>query len=469
MQQLYESKSQGFSWSSLGSGIGWKNGLFYMALIVLLLLYAWLQQPIYLKAGIGIMILYVAVSHVYANFYLLLFLLPSLPLFVTEESNFSLATVLYLAALAKHIVARASKMRLHRIGLVMVLLLIAYEFTHLYGYSSSLLIPTIRWGALLLYAALMIIDLNIKLSFKTAVHAFVAGIVLSSLFGYVMEWGNPAAAIGYTRFEGAGGDPNGFGMLILMAVFFLLHLYKQSSSRYIYIVLAIGLAILGLTTLSRAYFLTAGITLGILLVYMLFTRHHILLKLRKRLLLLIVTVGALFAVPIGSLIQSTLARMSVGETLQDLTGQRSFLLMKYWEGFMSSSLSEMLWGHGVIGYLADSGVAIRGVLTGPHNTYVESLVAWGWLGSFLLAVVVLVLAYCVRLKFKVRAAPGFIAWLPILSTFIFLLSLQSLAKYNTYFFMVMLLMNLYYRGEEQPEDEEYVEKNMTVSRYEHEK
>ncbi|WP_028546390.1 O-antigen ligase family protein [Paenibacillus taiwanensis] len=446
MQQIYDGAPYVIPHSSSKQRFVLPAWLFYTIVSLTLLLYSWLQQPIYLNAAILMMAGYICVSHAYRHFLLIAFLLPSLHLFVTEDSGVSYATLLFLVALVKYVAARFNTMKLHVVGLIVMLGMIAYEWLHLFLNGQVMIVPAIRWSALFLYASLMIIDMNFKPDFKQVAHYFVAGIVLSSVCGFVMSFANASDAVtGYARFEGAGGDPNGFGMMILMAAFFLLHIYKQSQfpkPQYIYF--ALGLMLLGLSTLSRAYLLTAAITTVLLAGYMIVTSEHSMIRLRRKLAFAVLVFAAVFTVPAIGFITSIMERMSIGDSLQKMTGLRSMLAQQYWEVFTESTLWEMLWGKGVIGYLQQSNISVMGVLTGPHNTYLESLMAWGMCGTMLFVIYMVVLNQCQKQKVDPGHRPSFLSYLPIISTLIFLLSLQSLAKYSTYFYMTMLLMNMYY-------------------------
>ncbi|MDK8182557.1 hypothetical protein [Paenibacillus sp. UMB4589-SE434] len=464
MQQIYGGSPYIIERSSLKQRFMLPSWLFYMVVSMALLLYSWQQQPIYLNAAIFLMAGYICFSHVYCNFLLIAFLLPSLHLFVTEDSGVSYATMLFLVALVKHVAARFNTMKLHVVGLIAMLCMIAYEWLHLYLNGSVMVVPVIRWSALFLYASLMMIDLNFRPDFKQIAHYFVAGILLSSVCGFVMSWAVPSgAATGYVRFEGAGGDPNGFGMMILMAAFFLLHIYKQSRTpkpRYIYF--ALGLMLLGLSTLSRAYFLTAAITVVLLAVYMIVTSEHSMIRLRRKLALAVLLFAAIFAVPAIGFINSIMERMSIGDSLQKMTGLRSMLAERYWDVFTESTLWEMFWGKGIIGYLQQSNISVMGILTGPHNTYLESLIAWGMCGTILFVIYMVVLNQCQRQKETSSHKPSFLSYLPIISTLIFLISLQSLAKYSTYFYMTMLFMNMYYCEHTNQRDSELIAPSATV-------
>ncbi|WP_186786007.1 O-antigen ligase family protein [Paenibacillus agilis] len=450
-------------------------GWFYPSITMLLMLYAGTQQTSLLLVAMLCMGIYIAISSAESNFYLLVFLLPSLSLFVTEQADSSYATMLFLAALVKHVASRISSMKLHVAGLLGVLGIIVLELLHLFTYLSDWLSPTVRWIALMLYASLLIIDMSFKPSFKRAVYTFTCGIFVSSACGLVMSVTSELTSAPFRRFEGVGGDPNGFGMMVLMAAFFLLHLYKQARQPNTLLVYSsLGLLLLGLTTLSRTYFLTMGFMVLLLLGYMAVTADRNSIRMRSKMIAAVAILGAVFAIPVMNLVQSIIERMSIGSSLDKMTGSRSFLAEQYWTVFRDSSLWELLVGRGIIGYLPQSRISVHGQQMGPHNTYLESLVAWGLVGTVIFIAFVLLLAYVQRIKSGTvvvrtetwlessRSKPSFLAFLPIISTMIFLLSLHSLGMYTTYFYIVLLIMNLYYTEPESVERMEGIGSSGTV-------
>ncbi|WP_028596564.1 O-antigen ligase family protein [Paenibacillus assamensis] len=448
------------SYASRFPRVGW----FYPSMSIMLMLYAGTQQTSLLLATMVCMGIYIAISSADFNFYLLVFLLPSLSLFVTEQADSSFATMLFLAALVKHVASRMSSMKLHVVGLLGVLGIILLELLHVFTYLSEWINPTVRWIALMLYASLLIIDMNFKPNFKRAVYMFTCGIFVSSGCGLVMNIISASTSAPFRRFEGVGGDPNGFGMMVLMAAFFLLHVYKQARQPNILLIYSsLGLLLLGLTTLSRTYFLTMGLMVLLLLGYMAMTSDRNSRRMRSKIIGAVAIVGAAFAIPVIQLVQSIMKRMSIGSSLDTMTGSRSYLAEQYWMVFRDSSWWELLVGRGIIGYLPQSRIAVHGQQMGPHNTYLESLVAWGLVGTVFFVAFVMLLAYVQRVKSNrrdlcilsgsanTRSKLSFLALLPILSTMIFLLSLHSLAMYTTYFYLVLLVMNLYYTEQESTE------------------
>ncbi|MCR8842243.1 O-antigen ligase family protein [Paenibacillus sp. SC116] len=455
-----ELRNRTISFANRFPRLGW----FYPSITILLMLYAGFQQPSLLLVAMLCMGIYIAISSADSNFYLLVFLLPSLSLFVTEQADSSFATMLFLAAFVKHVAARISSMKLHVVGLLSMLGFIMLELLHVYTYLSEWMNPTVRWIALMLYASLLIIDMNFKPSFKRAVYTFTCGILVSSACGLVMSLTSELTSAPFRRFEGVGGDPNGFGMMVLMAAFFLLHLYKQAQKPNTLLVYSsIGLLLLGLTTLSRTYFLTMGFMVLLLLGYMAVTVDRNSRRMRSKIIAAVLILGTVFAIPMMNVIQSIIDRMSIGSSLDKMTGSRSFLAEQYWTLFKDSSLWELLFGRGIIGYLPQSPISVHGQQLGPHNTYLESLVAWGMVGTVVFIAFVWLLAYVQRVKTGTvdlhietlpahsRTNPSFLAFLPIISTMIFLLSLHSLGMYTTYFYIVLLIMNLYYTESESVE------------------
>jgi hypothetical protein len=406
------------------------------------------------------MAVYMLFSTSLKNYLLVIFLLPSLAIFVSDSGGFSFATVLLLFGLIKHIFSRFDKMRISILGLSATILLVIYELAHVFEYSTSMVLPVLRWGALFIYASLIVIDINFKIDFKRVTYAFVSGIFVSSLCGYIMSLVSPSTSPDnpnvINRFEGLGGDPNGFGMMILIAMLFLMNIYKNSykgKQKHLYI--AVILVLLGLTTFSRSYLITAGMMITIVTVHNLIFSRTKRTRVRLRLIAFSIIIIGVFFKPITSMLETTIGRLTQANNIGEVTGERSLLAQLYWSKFTDSSMYDVIFGNGIIGYLKAYNVTISGNNLGPHNTYLELIASWGLVGIILFIFYLVAMFKCCQLKAN-RKQPYFLGFLSFVCLLIYLTSLQSLAKYNTYFYISMILMSMFLI--EERDRQNYIEK-----------
>ncbi|MEP9406904.1 O-antigen ligase family protein [Peribacillus frigoritolerans] len=430
--------------------------LFYLFLSVILMGYSYSQISTLFILSIIIMGIYVFLSDSYKNYLLVIFILPSLGIFVPDGAGFSFATLVLLLCLLKHIISRFNVMRLNKLGVFAVLLMLFYELSHMFLYSFDMMLTTFRWGALFVYASLVIIDQNFKLDFKRITYYLVAGIFLSTICGYIMSLTRPSKISDnpniLSRFEGLGGDPNGFGMIILISILFLINIYNNSSKgKQLHLYIAFTLGMVGLSTFSRSYLITAVIMITIVTISNFFPLKRKGWILRLRFIFIILLVLLLFSDQVSSMLDTTIGRISNASNLDEVTGDRSLLVQLYWDKFINTSIFGILFGDGIIGYLKSYSITNAGIITGPHNTYIELLVSWGMLGTILFLFYLYSMYKSQQSKFS-RKKPYFLGYLPVLCMLIYLVSLQSLAKYNTYFYLSMVLMNIFLT-EKQSEDE----------------
>ncbi len=430
-----------------------KTILFYLIVSFGLFVYSLTQLSIIFNMLIIFMVIYACCVDSYKNYTLIIFILPLLDIFIASGSGFSYATLLLMLISIKHIISRFKIMSFRPLGLIVVLVVVIYEALHIYGYDRVDIIPTVRWITLFIYASLIIIDRNFKPNFKKITHFFIAGIIVSSVCGYVISLSKPVVTNANVlfRFEGVGGDPNGFAMMILMAALFLINIYiRNNKFTKTYACLFILLVMLGFTTLSRSYLLTLGCMIGFIFVYSLFTRNLKILRLQVVILFMSLAILVIFYDPIVQLLSTIVDRMTMSDDIQDVTGSRALLAELYWKSFVESSLPNMLFGKGVVGYLGLYHISILGELAGPHNTYLETLVAWGVCGILILSSYIIVMYKCQAHKY-IYVKPTFISYLPAVGLMIYLMSLQSLGKYNTYLYLTLILMNMFYSEEKETE------------------
>ncbi|MYL49352.1 hypothetical protein GLV98_07640 [Halobacillus litoralis] len=416
------------------------NILFYTATIFLLGINALTGENIFLVIVACLLSIYILCFNYKKNIYLIFFLLPSLNVFISHENGFSYATIILLISFLKYIIYRFGEIEINNKFLIFFLLLVAYELLHMFNYSPSEATALVRWAILVLYAFILIADNKVSLNFRKLTLFFVFGIFNSGLLGLIGLFENDSE---YYRFEGASGDPNGFGMSVLLAILFLINIQmKENQMKTNYIALIVIMYILGLMTLSRSFIIVSSIVFIIYFIYSLLSSR----KIHRKVSMSIIGVSALITLPffneISNIIQSIYNRFALSNSMSELSGSRSLVVELYWEKFSEASLLQILFGEGLMGYLNNYNIRLQGTIVGPHNTYLEMIISWGILGSFLFVFFLWLVFRIGKVKFSGEVT--FISLLPLFSFLFYLLSLQSLSKYITYFYLVLIIMNLYY-------------------------
>ncbi|MEI8140748.1 MAG: O-antigen ligase family protein [bacterium] len=408
---------------------------------ILLICYSYTQNIQILIACSGLLFLMVIFGTPVASFYLILFLLPSLSLFKSEGMSFSYATVFLFFCLLKHVASQARKMRLAVFPFISAMAVIAYELTHAFTYTKDEVVQLIRWVVLFFYAVLLVIDSNFRYDHKRAVHALLFGFLVSAVSGIVANQNVdlPVVEGRLQRFEGVAGDPNGYAMMGIIIAFFLFSLYRHGERRDArYVIGFVGVLLLCLKTYSRGFIITFSVMVTI-------AAFYVCLHGNKRVRTFIGSTVALAAVLafslwtyLAPLVDIMIYRWTFSSDINDISSDRIAIAKYYWNNLFLTS-SHLLWGSGLIGYLRDYNYE-----NGTHNTYLELLVSWGIIGAVIFGVFLYSLYVAMECKFgKVKA--NLDAYFPLMAMAVYLMTLQSLAKYSTFFLLVLVIGNIFYR------------------------
>ena len=380
------------------------------------------------------------------------FLLPSSEVF-TQSSyiSISLLTCIFLAMFGRYLLTHVAKTQYSQPGLLLMLLVLVYELAHIIYNPSMASFVTVRWSIFFIFTSLLLFDQNKYCSFSQLRFALLCGVITSTLFGLTQQYlviSNAQSLNAISRFSGGVGDPNNFGLLCLLLIYFYLPIVPREKIPRSTLLIILMMLTFGALTVSRSFFIVATLSL---LTYFIFYFRSAIGDMFVRLLILLNGLLILFclywfsgATFIGEL--DIFVRFS-GNNLSDLTGSRSDILQAYITLFFELPYNFMLFGAGINGYLAyyNHDFLQAGLFTevvGPHNTLLEIMISFGLVGFALFATYIY---YGFRAE-RNRVASSYIfrlAWLPIIVFLLYCFSLQNLGKYSSYFILMLIVYNTY--------------------------
>lgn len=387
---------------------------------------------------------------------LAVFLVPCLDVFAgTTLLPISLATVVYLVIFGRYLALQLIHTTYYVPGVLITIVFIVYEFHHALMLPSLISTQSFRWMLMFLFISFLLFDKKKYIAFIELRFAFFIGLLVSTAYGGLVLMFAGDTFVGnhaIERFSGGAGDPNNFGLMCLLLVFFYLPKVPRKVPRkkitFLYLSIVIILLFIGALTVSRSYFLVAFGSLGLYLVLYfrsslgeLFYRFLIFFTLSSLVLCVLFSIGMLDNVELG-----ILKRFS-GDNLSEITGARSDILAIYLDTYFMQPAYWFFFGAGINGYfthyndifMANSLFPDR---VGPHNTFVEIFVSFGLLGSWLIFLYI----YLVFSAEKIRQSAkkiDWIAYIPLIIFFLYSLSLQNLGKYSSYLILLMVVYRVY--------------------------
>jgi len=380
------------------------------------------------------------------------FLLPCLDVFTqTPYISMSLATLIFLAMFGRYLLTQLFQTSFYRAGMMITLLVVIYELLHMVYNPVMVSTQTVRWLLLFVFASLLIFDRNKYIEFKQLRFALLLGVIVSTGYGVLHKFFFPVELYhvnAIARFAGAAGDPNNFGLYCLLVMYFYLPTIprvKIPKSSFLVVMLMLSF---GALTVSRSFFLVS--ILSLLLYFVLYYRSamgdiafRLLLAVNIVLITLVVFFFSDQAVDMNLAIFSRFS----GDNLSELTGARSDILREYIALFLSLPMYFVLFGAGINGYLGyyNFHFSQRGLfpeVVGPHNTFLEIFISFGFIGCLVLFTYV----YSAFKAEKTRTNNHQVFRLALIPLMVFLLycfSLQNLGKYSSYFILLLIIYNTY--------------------------
>jgi len=417
-----------------------------------LLGYAATHVQLFLLLATGTGIVSVVISPFWRVLALGFFLIPLLEAFThSTYIPVSLATLIYIAILGRYIVTQLPYTRYYAPGLTITLIFIIYELLHVFVNPVMISSQTVRWLLLFVFVSLIIFDRKQYLDFKVVRWYLLIGLITSTLFGLIEQHFFPQIVHNskvIARFSGATGDPNNFGLLCLLILFFYLPIQpKEFVGKKAFLVMAIVLGC-GSLTVSRSFFIVTVLTLG--LYFILYYRAALGDILFRTLIAILFGIfGVVVLLFTSEQIQFNFAILErfQGDNLSDLTGARSDIVKEYFLQYISLPMQYVLFGAGINGYLGyyNHFFAQKSLfpdVVGPHNTPLEILVSFGAIGS-LIVVAYVVIAFKAERSRLYFSQVGKMAFIPLIVFLLYCLSLQNLGKYSSFFILLAIIICCY--------------------------
>lgn len=378
------------------------------------------------------------------NLRFVFFLIPSVYYFAQLAGGSNPITYYLILLFLKYLFFLKNK-RFDVVNVILALVIVGFELVNLLINDFAYIAEVVRWSLLFLFATLLMSERSNARLFSSYANYFIAGYFASSVLGLIIFYQGDASAVNINaikRFSGLSGDPNSYGLYAVLVLSFLLPKLGLSKESFLSWSSVFIVGFFSVLTVSRTLLICY---VAIIMIHFLFN-----LRSKKDLIAALILIAFLYGALLfwgGSGLFDNYSRRFDHSDLAGLTGSRSVIFAEYISGFFDLNVLRMLFGAGVSGYLDYYFYNVPGFNSfgyfyqpvGPHNTVVELLVSFGFIGS---AVFLILMFRCmfegVALR---RKGHGVRVLLPFVMLVIYSLTLQNLGQYVFYF--MLLLVSLY--------------------------
>lgn len=407
---------------------------------IFMLLYSMYDINIFIQLSVISIILSVIVNKAEENIKIAFFLVPCIDLFL-KEGMFSYGIIIYLVIAIHYFITRINKIKTSYFNMLCLMLIIIMEIMKYYNYTNNEIISSCRWMIIFTYGICINADKNFINDFKQNICVFYIGTIYSVILGFLVGSQNSfytnSEKIG--RLQGVSGDPNWLSMICTILILSILNIMvKENKITKKYIFMTISLIIIGIGTLSRTYIL-----INILIVSIVFMNSIIKYnpKIIKGIIVgFIVLMVIIITIPEIKVYTITMIeRISFAGNMEDFTGYRSTIQHEYISTINSSTVN-FLKGYGITGYMRNMKMD-----SGPHNTYIEIISAWGIIGFIIF--ISLIISLIINEKYNLSKRIDIYSILPIIAMGLFIIALQSVAKATSVFIIYIAIKNISYSDE----------------------
>lgn len=301
-------------------------------------------------------------------FYMLYLLLPLANIFKYAVYSSSLFTYLELVVIVKIIL---STKYIPRNTFLSILFLMMIQ---LVGCNLNIIIFIKQASILfLIYGGL----LN-KLDVSKVIKYFSLGILSSSIIAQLVDY-IPELALylkeikvyefstDALRFTGLYSDPNFYSSVVILSLIGILTFVYKSKLGKSWLIIAVFLAIFGLQTVSKSFFLMLAVILVLILAVCIQNKSYNILF---PIILCFIAFLGLCLADVINIFDNVLARLSTG----DISTGRDDIWVEYLRGIVSNPI-KLTFGYGIGAELMNGKAA--------HNTYIDFIYYYGVLGSIL--------------------------------------------------------------------------------------
>lgn len=292
-------------------------------------------------------------------------------------------------------------------------------------------------------------------SVERTVKTFITSLILSSAYAFILRDTSAVRAVtgvdsyaiwgtNIMRFKGLFGDPNYYMTLLIIGLALLVKMKEcKMLGTAQFAIQGVLLAVFGILTYSKTFFLVFVLLGGIYLIWQFWSR-----KIISGMVLAVVALAAfcwiVFAEesPFAVVIQ----RLLVADNISDLTTGRTEIYSAYWKE-ITENLGSFFFG---------KGLAAEGLQKDPHNIYLETMYYIGTVGFCLISGLYIALVQETKRRVPYAREQHFIERNVVLLMFLLLFcALHGIFQaivYGELFLSVMSLMLTKKHIEKTPED-----------------
>ncbi len=325
--------------------------------------------------------------------------------------RFSVALPVGLALTIVHIVLFSTKIDyLNVVKLIARVLLIAYYLRAIIREDDSMQLAKMM-GCYFSASMLLMMLLSQSNAYMDTVSAYLR-IVQFDASGEIVRNG------------GLLDDPNYCSLAIMASLTFLTVLYYYKLIKFKYWLLAVPLFLLGFTTYSKSYFLTAIAFLAALLLLILFPKHKVLA------VILCIILGVVASAVYSGQVEIINRILSRFNTENIYTGRDR--LNQIYLNYIFESTKVLLFGEGfdatVLSYAQNN----------VHNLYIEMLFRLGIFGSLLLLITI---KFCFPKK---HAKSRLVNYIPALFVLTMYMALAGMDSYGLFYYILLAGVSILY-------------------------
>ena len=390
--------------------------------------------PAFYYLAFAVCLLEITVCHLRDNFYFSIFLIANLR--ILDDTG---VTVLVNVCMVLPLIKYMLFCRLRTDVFCLTLLFFLLEVIHIAVFEAwNTFLPLICWLLAFMYAFSALLNKQLAIDSQKSGQALALG-VLGSAFVYlicntkytynIIEM----MSMGY-RLDGYAGDPNYYSLYLCLAMAMLLSTKRQSRLNWLYVVLLMGL---GFLTASKMCFLMMSFIIGYAVIIQFMKRDERGEVIRRTVFISMVVLAILWKYVLeffnnlllrGGLDTAFISSLS----MHQLTTGRSTIVHNYLS-ILITQLPVLLFGAGMSyhHYLNEASHAEA------HNTYLDIILAWGWVGAILMVVTGI---YLFRIYHRQHFVPITLSnILPLLTV---LLNFFDLSCFNAVMFWFVLVIAL---------------------------
>lgn len=416
---------------SLSTDKGWKlrEGILLLAIGCLIIL-----GVVYPVVALGIFALcagLLLLKDIEWAFCFLFFLVPFATVFKYSPVTASLFTYLEIVLVARIVFrnVKSINQRFFVCFFVFVVYVIVGSDLQVTTIIKQLMVPLLIYGFFRDYQS----DLKQVLLF------FTFGLLLSSVFAqFIDQIPNLGTYIvldlahlsseSVLRRSGLYSDPNYYSVALIMAITGLLTLFVNEQMGAFSLVLVVALIMFGAQTVSKSFLLMLAVVLALFVVSLFYRKRYLV-----SIVFLVVIVLLLIAVLNGeiAIFSNIIERLTLGKgNTESLTTGRTISWKIYSEYIFGDNFFATLFGQGI-------GAGFPENIDAAHNTYLDMLYYYGFIGSMLFIVTC---AYaCPKQTGEKQYNVNMLLWGVLLVMIFFL----SYLKYYDFAFMIILAIQCY--------------------------